>query len=126
MKFILVSAALAGMLAVILGAFAAHGLKGHLSESLLNTFQTAVQYQMYHALAVILVVVLYRYTPDSMLVWSAGFMLVGILLFSGSLYALSLSGIKWFGPITPAGGLCFIIGWGLLIFAALRSQGATS
>ena len=108
------------MLSVVLGAFAAHGLKSKLSETLLNTFQTGVQYQMYHSLALILLVVLYRQMPQSILLYSAGFMLAGIMLFSGSLYMLALTQIKWLGPITPLGGACFIIGWALLIAAALK------
>ena len=120
MKIILSSAAFSAMLAVVLGAFAAHGLKSKLSETLLNTFQTAVQYQMYHSLALILVVILYRQMPQPLLVYSAGFMLSGIVLFSGSLYLLALTQLKWFGPVTPLGGLCFIVGWALLIVAALK------
>ncbi|WP_436836562.1 DUF423 domain-containing protein [Paraglaciecola arctica] len=120
MKIILSSAALSAMLSVILGAFAAHGLKSRLSEALLNTFQTGVQYQMYHSLALILVVLLYRQMPHSILLYSAGFMFAGIVLFSGSLYLLALTQIKWFGPITPLGGICFIIGWALLTIAALK------
>lgn len=119
-KIILSFAAFSAMLSVILGAFAAHGLKNKLSETLLSTFQTGVQYQMYHSLALILLVVLYRQMPQSLLLYSAGFMLAGIILFSGSLYMLAITQIKWFGPITPLGGVCFIIGWALLIAAALK------
>lgn len=123
MKIIAIGAVLAGLLAVVLGAFAAHGLKGQLSENLLNAFQTGVQYQMYHALAVLVVIVLYRQAPDPLLIWSSSFMLAGILLFSGSLYALALTQMKWFGPITPVGGVCFIIGWGCLLVGLVRSLG---
>jgi len=119
-KIILSFAAFSAMLSVVLGAFAAHGLKNKLSETLLTTFQTGVQYQMYHSLALILLVVLYRQMPQSLLLYSAGFMFAGIILFSGSLYMLALTQLKWFGPITPIGGVCFIVGWGLLIAAALR------
>jgi uncharacterized membrane protein YgdD (TMEM256/DUF423 family) len=120
MKTILSIAAFSAMLSVVLGAFAAHGLKSKLSETLLNTFQTGVQYQMYHSLALILLVILYRQIPQSLLLYSAGFMLAGIVLFSGSLYMLALTQTKWFGPVTPLGGVCFIIGWALLIAAALK------
>lgn len=120
MKIILLFAAFSAMLSVILGAFAAHGLKSKLTEPLLAAFQTGVQYQMYHSLAVILVVVLYRQMPQPLLIVSAGFMLAGILFFSGSLYLLALTQMKWFGPITPLGGLCFIIGWAILIVSALK------
>ena len=119
-KIILICAAFSAMLSVILGAFAAHGLKSKLSENLLTTFQTGVQYQMYHSLALILLVVLYRQMPQPLIMYSAGFMFAGIILFSGSLYMLALTQIKWFGPITPMGGVCFIIGWALIIAAALK------
>lgn len=119
-KIILSFAAFSAMLSVILGAFAAHGLKNKLSETLLSTFQTGVQYQMYHSLALILLVVLYRQMPQSLLLYSAGFLVAGIILFSGSLYILALTQLKWVGPITPLGGVCFIIGWALLIAAALK------
>lgn len=120
MKILLSIAAFSAMLSVVLGAFAAHGLKNKLSETLLNTFQTGVQYQMYHSLALILLVILYRQMPQSLLLYSAGFMFAGIVLFSGSLYMLALTQIKWFGPVTPLGGLCFIVGWALLFAAALK------
>ncbi|WP_339725011.1 DUF423 domain-containing protein [uncultured Paraglaciecola sp.] len=120
MKILLSIAAFSAMLSVVLGAFAAHGLKSKLSETLLNTFQTGVQYQMYHSLALILLVILYRQMPQPLLVYSAGFMIAGIVLFSGSLYLLALTQVKWFGPITPLGGLCFIVGWALLLAAALK------
>ena len=119
-KIVLSCAAFSAMLSVMLGAFAAHGLKNRLSEPLLNTFQTGVQYQMYHSLALILLVILYRQAPQSLLLYSAGFMFAGIILFSGSLYMLALTQIKWFGPITPIGGVCFIVGWALLIAVALK------
>lgn len=122
MKFFAVSGALAALLAVVLGAFAAHGLKSQLSAQLITTFQTGVQYQMYHALGILLVVLLYKHDPSALLLWSASFMLAGIILFSGSLYALSLTGVRWFGPITPIGGLSFILGWGCLLVAFVRAQ----
>ncbi|WP_299071865.1 DUF423 domain-containing protein [uncultured Paraglaciecola sp.] len=110
------------MLSVVLGAFAAHGLKNRLSETLLHSFETAVQYQMYHSLALVLIVVLYRQMPQSLLLYSAGFMLAGIVLFSGSLYMLALTQIKWFGPVTPLGGVCFIVGWLLILVAAFKGE----
>jgi uncharacterized membrane protein YgdD (TMEM256/DUF423 family) len=120
MKIYLVIGTVSAMLAVILGAFAAHGLKNQLSEQLLAVFQTGVQYQMYHSLGLILLVLIAQFMPSAQLVWSAGFMSAGIMLFSGSLYLLAITGIKWFGPVTPIGGLCFIIAWGLFIFAAFK------
>jgi len=121
MQFYLVAAASSAMLAVILGAFAAHGLKSRISESMLSVFQTGVHYQFIHSIGIILLVVLYRQHAQVWYMWSAGFMLAGIVLFSGSLYALALTEIKWFGPVTPLGGLCFILGWATLIVAALKS-----
>lgn len=117
---LLISGIIAALLAVILGAFAAHGLKSQLSDSMLNTFQTGVQYQMYHALGIILVALYYQQTGNSLLFWSATLLLIGVLLFSGSLYALALTEIKWFGPITPLGGLCFIAGWGVFLIAVMK------
>ncbi|WP_158973008.1 DUF423 domain-containing protein [Paraglaciecola sp. L3A3] len=122
MKILLSVAALSAMLSVILGAFAAHGLKNTLSESMLNTFQTGVQYQMYHSLAIILLVILHRQMPQSLLLWSGGFMLAGIVFFSGSLYMLAITQVKWFGPITPLGGLCFITGWALLLVSTIKGS----
>lgn len=123
MNGILGLAAFFGMSGVMLGAFAAHGLKGRLTPDMLNVFQTAVHYQLWHALAVMLLVVLYRQRPQALLTWAALSMLVGIGLFSGSLYLLALTGIKWFGPVTPLGGLCMILGWGLLLWSVLKGGG---
>ncbi|WP_158769895.1 DUF423 domain-containing protein [Paraglaciecola sp. L1A13] len=120
MKIYLVIGAFSAMLAVILGAFAAHGLKNQLSDNLLGVFQTGVQYQMYHSLGLILLVLVAQIMPSPQLAWSAAFMTTGILLFSGSLYLLAITGIKWFGPITPIGGLCFIIAWAIFIFTAVK------
>ena len=120
MQNYLIAAAVSAMLSVMLGAFAAHGLKSRLSETLLGVFQTAVQYQFMHSLAIILLVLLYRQQAQPLLVWSAALMLAGIVFFSGSLYALALTQIKWFGPVTPLGGVCFIFGWALLLVAAIK------
>ncbi len=122
MKIILSLTALSGALAVMLGAFGAHGLKGRLSEPMLAVFQTGVQYQFYHTLALLGVVILARLLPGQWWQTAAIFMLVGILCFSGSLYALALTGIKWFGPITPFGGLCFILGWLSVLVATIRAE----
>lgn len=121
MQFFLVAAGLSAMLSVILGAFAAHGLKSRLTEAMLLTFQTGVQYQFYHSLGLILIVLLYRQQPHPYLVWSGALMLAGSVLFSGSLYALALSQIKWFGPVTPLGGLCFILAWLMLVIAVIKN-----
>jgi uncharacterized membrane protein YgdD (TMEM256/DUF423 family) len=120
-KVFIVSGALAGLLAVLLGAFAAHGLRGHLDIVLLGSFKTGVQYQMYHALALVLIGVLARlYPAQRLLRWSGVLFMTGILLFSGSLYMLALTQISWFGPITPLGGLAFMAGWLALAYAATK------
>jgi uncharacterized membrane protein YgdD (TMEM256/DUF423 family) len=121
MQFYLVSAVLSAMFSVMLGAFAAHGLKSRLSEAMLLTFQTGVQYQFYHSLGLVLIVLLYRQQPHGLMLWSGAFMLAGIVLFSGGLYGLALSQLKWFGPITPLGGLCFILAWLLLAIAVVKN-----
>lgn len=115
-------AAVNGFLAVAFGAFGAHGLKQIVAESKLAVFQVGVQYQMYHALALLAVAWLAGDRPRR-LVGAAGIcMLVGILLFSGSLYALTFVNWRWLGPVTPVGGLSFLAGWFLLGVAALRSS----
>jgi uncharacterized membrane protein YgdD (TMEM256/DUF423 family) len=121
--FVLAFAAFNGFLAVTLGAFAAHGLRASLGPDLLNTFQTGVQYHMYHALALFGVGILMLHFPaQALLRYSAVAFVIGMLLFSGSLYVLSLSGIRWLGAITPLGGLGFLAGWGLLVAAMLISR----
>jgi len=104
--------------AVAAGAFGAHGLKPRLSSELLAVFETGARYQMYHALGLLAVaLVLGQGRSASAAGWA---MLAGIVLFSGSLYALALTGIRAFGAITPLGGLCFLTGWAILVWAALR------
>lgn len=121
-KILFIMGAAAAALAVILGAFGAHALRGKLPEHLINAFTTGVQYQMYHALALLLVGVLVQLYPAShLLKWSGVLFAVGILLFSGSLYALALTQIKLFGPITPLGGVAFILGWLVLLMGLLKS-----
>jgi uncharacterized membrane protein YgdD (TMEM256/DUF423 family) len=108
-------------LAVGLGAFGAHGLRGKLSEDLLGTYQTGVQYHFYHALGLFAVALVASLLPESTLVkWSGWLMFAGIILFSGSLYVLSVTGIRWLGAITPLGGVAFISAWLLLALAVLK------
>ncbi len=115
-------AAISGVLAVVLGAFGAHSLAGILAEKQLDTFKTGSQYHFYHTLALLGVAILLRNKPEhKYLKWAARFFLIGILLFSGSLYLLACKDIfqlgamtKIIGPVTPIGGLCFIIGWIML------------
>ncbi|WP_318456544.1 DUF423 domain-containing protein [Photobacterium leiognathi] len=120
-RWILFIAAISGALTVGLGAFAAHGLKHHLSPYLLDVFKTGVQYQAWHTLALLGCGILTRFLSSKAVSYAALFFAIGIICFSGSLYALALTGIKWFGPITPMGGVCFIIGWVMLAIATWRS-----
>jgi uncharacterized membrane protein YgdD (TMEM256/DUF423 family) len=119
--FMAIASILAG-LAVAAGAFASHALKEKLSERAIEIFETAARYQMYHALALILVALLLTRTETpSPFLTAAGFAFIaGIAMFSGSLYTLSLSGIKWLGAIAPIGGAAFLIGWGCLAVAAFN------
>lgn len=118
---IIISGAINAFMAVALGAFAAHGLKQRLGEYELTIWKTAVEYQMGHALGLILIGLLAK-TLAINLNGPGWIMLCGIILFSGSLYVLSLSGIKTLGMITPLGGLCFLIAWLWLAFAIFKSQ----
>ncbi len=117
--FLSIAAILAG-LSVAGGAFASHALKERLSERALAIFETGSRYQMYHALALLAIgLLLSRSEVASTLLNTAGFAFIaGVVLFSGSLYALSLSGIKWLGAVAPLGGVAFLVGWGCLALAA--------
>jgi uncharacterized membrane protein YgdD (TMEM256/DUF423 family) len=119
-RIFLAIAGVLGGLSVIFGAFASHALKDRLSERALEIWETGTKYQMYHALALVLVALLFsRLATESFPLIIAGYAFtVGVFLFSGSLYALSLSGIKWLGAITPLGGVAFILGWICLVVAA--------
>jgi len=108
-------------LAVAFGAFGAHALKSRLSPEMLSVFETAVQYHFYHALGLLAIGIIALHIPASdMLRWSGRLMFAGIILFSGSLYILSISGIKWLGAITPIGGICFLISWILLAISVYK------
>lgn len=119
-RVLLLLAALFGFTGVGLGAFAAHGLKGQLSAEYLAVFQTGVHYQMLHALALLGLTALWQRLGGRLLTAAGVCFCVGILLFSGSLYALTLSGISALGMITPMGGLTFLAGWLCLGLAAWR------
>ena len=107
--------------AVALGAFGAHALKARLGAELLAVYHTAVQYHFYHALGLLMVGLIAMQLPASGLVRASGWlMLAGIVLFSGSLYLLSLSGTRWLGAVTPLGGMAFIGAWLLLALAVVR------
>lgn len=112
MKTFIVIGAAAMALGVVLGAFGAHGLKARLTPDLLAVYQTGVEYHLYHALGLILVGILVVQFPHiSGLKVGGWLLLAGILVFSGSLYVLAISGVRWLGAITPIGGLAFIVGW---------------
>ena len=120
-KFLFFCCALGGFSAVALGAFGAHALKARLTHEALAVYQTAVQYQFWHALAMGLVALLLLHFPASnALKWAGVLMLAGIVLFSGSLYALVFSDVRSWGMITPVGGLAWLVGWVLFAWAVLR------
>lgn len=117
-RFLLTAAAVSGFLAVCLGAFAAHGLKSRLDPYALSLWQTGVQYQMYHSLALLGVGFAYLHWPGKPLKLAGLAFILGTLLFSGSLYAMALGAPRWLGAITPLGGLGFLLGWLALGVAA--------
>ena len=115
-RHILISAATSMLIAIACGAFGAHGLKQILSADMLAIWQTAVQYQVIHGLAMLgLVALSTRYDAKRLSQITLCFV-IGTLLFSGSLYLLAITGIKWLGAITPIGGTAFLVGWGMLVF----------
>ena len=118
-RLFFVLASISGGLAVVLGAFGAHTLKGKIEPELLTAFDTGVRYQMYHAVALLAVARarLFRVRVQAAAAW---LFLAGMVLFSGSLYALSLTGVRWLGGITPLGGLAFILGWLCLALAGWK------
>lgn len=113
-------AAINGFLAVAAGAFAAHGLKGSLDAHALEIFETGARYHMYHALAMGLAAFAIRGASASAAQTAAAFFLGGIVLFSGSLYGLALTGLRPLAFVTPVGGLAFLIGWAALAWAATK------
>ena len=120
-KLFITLASLSGMLAVMIGAFGAHSLRGKLDDYAMGVFETAVQYHFYHALALLAVGVIALSQPHTTLLKSSGWLfLLGTLIFSGSLYVLALTGEKWLGAITPLGGLAFIAGWACLATASWK------
>jgi uncharacterized membrane protein YgdD (TMEM256/DUF423 family) len=115
MKSILTIAAISGLLAVVLGAFGAHALKKMISLEMLEVYKTGVQYQFYHTFALLAVGILMHFNTSKALKWSGYLFVVGILLFSGSLYVMTITGIKALGIITPFGGTVWIVAWFLLM-----------
>lgn len=121
-KIILLTASAFGALSVMIGAFGAHALRTTLeAQGRLETFETAVKYQFYHTLALLAIGLLMYKISDKLLGYAGYSMIGGVLIFSGSLYILCLSGIRWLGAITPIGGVLMIVGWALLFWAVARS-----
>lgn len=123
MKILIIVGAINALLSVACGAFGAHGLEGKLSEHYLEVWETACRYQMYHGLGIILLGVLKQMTGIQLFGTAGWVMLIGIILFSGSLFVLATSGIKILGAITPIGGVFFIASWVMVIVATLKIQG---
>ncbi len=127
-KGFLKTAALLGAFSVALGAFAAHSLKGTISDYAFGIFETAVRYQFYHVFALLAVGILYKEFPGKLLRCSGILFIIGIILFCGSLYILTvikaavLPGYNWLGAVTPFGGLCFIIGWICLFLGMMKRE----
>jgi uncharacterized membrane protein YgdD (TMEM256/DUF423 family) len=127
-KTYLITASLLGGLAVALGAFGAHGLKKIVPADTVATFQTGVQYQVYHSLALLAVGILFEKFPNKWTKWAGACFIIGILLFSGSLYLLTVlkatdqAGLTGIGIITPFGGIAFILGWIFLVLGIARSR----
>ena len=113
--------ALLGALTVIFGAFAAHTIKSRVNVETLSIFETGVRYQMYHLFAIFIVGILHKEFAFKSMVWAGNLFLAGIILFSGSLYlltyfkAIGSNDMNWLGAITPFGGICFILGWSLVL-----------
>jgi uncharacterized membrane protein YgdD (TMEM256/DUF423 family) len=121
MKVLIILGAINAFLSVALGAFGAHGLEGKVEPKYMETWQTAVQYQMFHAVGLLIVgVLLGKFPASALLTWSGWLMLIGIILFSGSLYVLSLTKISILGAVTPFGGVSFLIAWVLVVIAAVK------
>jgi len=121
MKLFLILGALNGFLSVALGAFGAHGLEGRLSEKAISTWEKAVNYQMFHTMALLVTgLLLSKFQNLSMLATAGWMFFAGIILFSGSLYIYSVTSIKTFAMITPIGGVAFLIGWVLVGIAVIR------
>ena len=121
-KIFLTLGSISGALAVMIGAFGAHGLKEKLTEEMLPIYKTGVEYHFYHTLALLAVGMIAMHVKSPLLTASGWSMAAGIVIFSGSLYALSISGVRVLGAITPIGGLCFMVGWVLLALTIIKSS----
>ncbi len=120
-KTILLAGSVFLALAVITGAFGAHALKAKLADDMMQVYKTGVEYHFYHALGLLLVGILSVQFPSVLISWSGICLAMGIILFSGSLYVIALTGIRCLGAITPLGGISFIAGWLLLFFAIWKN-----
>ena len=121
-KLFLSLGSLLALAAVALGAFGAHGLKARLAPEMLAVWQTAAQYHFYHSLGLLLVGLAFFHLPDAAPLRASGWLMVaGIALFSGSLYALAISGEKWLGAVAPVGGTAFLLAWSSFTWAVLRT-----
>ena len=120
LKFGLIAGSLLSMLSVILGAFGAHYLKNTLNDYSLSVFQTGVLYQFFHSIGILVLVLLSKSIDNLNLDLSIWFFTIGIILFSGSLYLLAITSLKWLGAITPIGGMFFILGWMFLFTKSLK------
>ena len=109
--------AVSAMVAVGAGSFGAHFLRTRLSDELLTVFETGARYQMYHALALVAVGLVLSRGAGVPAVWAGWLFIVGSIIFSGSLYALAITGARWWGAITPVGGVCFILGWAVFAWS---------
>ena len=121
MKLWLIIGAILAGLAVLIGAFGVHGLKAKVSHEDLEIFNTGVNYHMFHALAILLMGAISFHLPHDIISVPAYFMFTGVVIFSGSLYLLVITNLRWLGAITPIGGLCFIIGWFLFAYKVYKS-----
>lgn len=119
-RFFFAAGSLMAFLAVGLGAFGAHSLKERLSPDMLNIFEVGVRYHMYHALGLLAVSWAISRWPESNLIAAGWAFIVGIVIFSGSLYILSIFGVRWLGAVTPLGGIAFLIGWAILVWSVAR------
>ena len=122
-KYFIAIAAVSGFLAVALGAFGAHGLKPHLSPDELQWFETANRYHFYHTLAIFGTALLLMKMQSRWLKYSGIAFVAGILVFSGSLYVMAVTGLKMLGAVTPIGGLAFLAGWAMLLAGSLDKSG---
>jgi len=120
MKVLFIIGVINGFLAVALGAFGAHGLEGRISEQALKTWEKAVHYQMFHTMGIFIVGILLMRTEIASLLWSGWLFVIGIFLFSGSLYLYSTSGIRTLAMITPFGGILFLCGWIMLGYTLIK------